>query len=442
MPQNRNDDASEFSLNNFLEDYDIADESLPDLDLGDNDLLYSDNREEESAEESKEDSEPKVFDTSNGKKNGLDKCPSCGSTDILYSIEKGSLICQSCRSSFSEDKLEKSELFDESIKHLRGDSIGSGARDIDSQASDIVTLKCGACGAEIALNTRDSLQARCHWCRNTLSLQEQIPNGAVPDGILPFSISKEEAISKIQEFVKKRTFFANSHFKKEFAPENVQGVYLPYLTLDASAEFSFNGVGEILTRRYTVGVGDNKQTRYDADQYYVSRSFDLFCDDLILESSKNRANQKTSENSNNILNALLPFDTKNAVRYNANYLRGFSSEKRDLNVSEVSDEMKNKLLSIARSNAQDTIYTYDRGVRWENEGLNVNGTKWTSMYLPIWIYSYYQKSNGFLHYVAVNGRNGEVMGSIPLNYMKLIPMSIGVSILGTIGSVLLLFAGN
>ena len=66
---------------------------------------------------------------------------------------------------------------------------------------------------------------------------------------------------------------------------------------------------------------------------------------------------------------------------------------------------------------------YDRGVRWEQERLAVHGTRWVSMYLPVWLYSYHQPGSGggsMLHYIAVNGRTGETMGSVPVQQWKLL----------------------
>ena len=93
--------------------------------------------------------------------------------------------------------------------------------------------------------------------------------------VLPFSIPKEQAVEKISEFVGKRKFFAHRKFLKEFDPNNVMGVYLPYMVVDLNAKATLIGQGEHETRRYTVGSGDDKETRYEADLYDVWRSFEL-----------------------------------------------------------------------------------------------------------------------------------------------------------------------
>ena len=192
------------------------------------------------------------------------------------------------------------------------------------------------------------------------------------------------------------------------------------------------GKGEIETARYTRGSGNNKKTYYDADVYHVDRHVDFTVDDLTLESSSERGNLDTRTNTNNIINTILPFDTKNAVKWNASYLSGYSSEKRDRDVEHLRPRLEDQLLSIARHQVLDSVRQFDRGVRWEQEGLQVHGTRWVSTYLPVWLYSYHQpgKNGGMLHYIAVNGRTGETMGSVPVQQWKLITAAL------TVGTVL------
>lgn len=41
-------------------------------------------------------------------------------------------------------------------------------------------------------------------CINTLSVNQQMPNGAIPDVVLPFKLTKAEAKEQISSFVRKR----------------------------------------------------------------------------------------------------------------------------------------------------------------------------------------------------------------------------------------------
>lgn len=371
-----------------------------------------------------------IVDTSTGKSDGLDKCPKCGSTEISLRQSTGMLICHFCRHEWSEAVIHEKFGLDSDIGALSGTVVSSGAGAIES-TDDVLTLKCQGCGAEVIVNTSEALQSRCHWCRQTLSVNSQLPNGAVPDGILPFSVTRDDAIARISQFVKKRSFFAHPTFVREFAPTEVVGVYMPYFLLDANTHVDLAGHGEVLIRSYTRKRGENNEERlYDADLYQVARSFDLHIDDVVLETSEQRADIDWRRNTNNVINAIQPFDVKQAVQYNANYLRGFTSEHRDLDVSGLSNEAYNRALSIGRARAEETIRPYDRGVRWESEHLTVKGTRWVSVYLPVWLYSYFD--GRLTHFVAVNGRTGETMGSIPMRSGRLAAVSVGIAVVGTI----------
>ena len=385
-----------------------------------------------------------VIHTDQGAIDGLVRCPSCGSTEIGLHVATGKLRCSYCRHEWLPESADDAFGINGDIGLLHGTIIGSGSLDVQPSTESVQTFKCSACGAEVVVDTAHSMQARCHWCRNTLSVNQQIPNGAVPDVVLPFSLTKEAAVAKITEFVSQRLFFAHPRFKAEFNPENVLGVYLPYMIVDVNARASMIGQGEHETRRYTVKRGDNEETRYDADVYQIERHFDLQINDLTVESSIERLNRGL-HNTNNIINTIMPFDVEKSVRYDANLLAGFTSEKRDSDIAELLPLVTTQSQDIARFQANDTLGFYDRGVRWDNEQFDIEGQRWIAAYLPVWLYSYMEaKGNGkgLLHYVAVNGRTGETMGSVPLNKPKLLTIAAMVEIIGIILGIIIILIGG
>jgi len=202
--------------------------------------------------------------------------------------------------------------------------------------------------------------------------------------------------------------------------------------VDARGSADAAGVGEIQTRRYTRGQGKNKETYYDADVWQLRRHVDFTVDDLTLESSARRGNLDTRSNTHNVINTILPFDTKNAVKWNASYLVGYTSEKRDQDVQHLMPRLQEQMLSIARAQLQPSVQRYGRGVRWEEERLDLKGTRWVAMYLPVWLYAYHQPGpggrpeGGMQHYIAVNGRTGETMGSVPIQQWKLVLAALAI----------------
>ena len=376
--------------------------------------------------------EPIIVETDVDSKDGQEKCPKCGATDISTNVNTGKLRCNFCRHEFETIKVSGMV---EDISKLQGEVIGSGAQNIVEDTNDVLTFKCSSCGAEVVIDTASSTQARCHWCRNTLSVNQQIPNGAIPDVVLPFNVSKDTAKGKIESFVKKRKFFANPKFKKEFNINNIMGVYFPYMLVDVNAHVNLIGEGEHQTRKYYRGTGDNKKTYYDADLYHVEREFDLTINGLSIESSSDKLNNSIeSDKTNNIINSIMPFDIENCAKYNSNYLKGYTSERRDVNVDQLKGIVDIQSKDIARYSANDSLGNYDRGVAWSQEKVDVYGQQWRAAYLPVWLYSYQEVkgSKKKLHYVAVNARTKETMGSVPIHMPKLFAFSILVEILGII----------
>ena len=138
---------------------------------------------------------PKVVQTDKNAKDGQSKCPKCGATDISLNAKTGLLRCNYCRYEFSAKQLDGMVT---NIYDLEGEVVGSGTQDIQQDTKNIVTLKCTSCGAEVVIDTTEETQARCHWCRNTLSINQQIPNGSIPDIVLPFKLTREEARKQIE----------------------------------------------------------------------------------------------------------------------------------------------------------------------------------------------------------------------------------------------------
>ena len=346
------------------------------------------------------------------------RCPHCNSSDIIP-CDNGKLKCRYCSFEFEDKVLEGINIDPKVLNdHYRGLS----TYEIDDK--DIVTYKCYNCGAEVVLNIKDT-DYRCHWCHSVLSSSNKIDNGYSPDMILPFKISKEDARRKMEKFVKKRRMFANRKFKKAFKKDNIMGVYFPYMVVDFNCHAFYSGEGEIQLKKYSYGRSENSVTYYDANVYKVIREFDISISDFVIEANSQRLDSYNKGATNNIINSILPFDTENCVKFKSNYLIGYSSEKRDLSAEDLEDAVEKRLKDIIRLEASMDAKQYDRGVNWEKEELDVKGSQWLSAYLPVWLYSYEVKrwKKKTIHFIAVNGRTGEIMGSIPIAKILLLFIS-------------------
>ena len=364
----------------------------------------------------------KIIETEEYLKHNQYRCPNCSSTEIIFDKDTKKLKCSYCKTIFEEYKFEDVSI---DISTLEGKNIYQGAKDIKD--SDIITITCNSCGAEVVIDSKEAPIARCHWCHSILSLDNKIENGAVPDVILPFSVDKEEAMKLMSNFISKKSFYAKDDFLNIFKEQNVKGVYLPYMIVDTNAHCTFEGTGEHETDSYEVVVGHDKdghakkETRYDADLLSVSREFDIEIDDLTIESSSDKINKFSLDKTNYIINSIMPFDTENCIKFKANYLVKKKKKKRDMNILDLEQKVQTEINDICRLSINKDLKYYDRGIKWDKEEIVDVGKKWVSAVLPVWIFSYCdkRKKREVTHYVVVNGRTKELSGSIPINIKKL-----------------------
>ena len=352
------------------------------------------------------------------------RCPYCNSSQIGFNQQTGKLRCNYCQKEF-EGKTVNSVATN--VFNLKGQTISKGAANINVDSSNLIAVKCSNCGAEVVIDTNNIANSKCHWCNSVLSITAKIDNGVIPDVILPFKINQNEAYEKAQRFIKQRSFFANRRFKANFKVENMKGVYFPYFIVDSNRHINVSGVGRHITKKREREEGRSTVYICDVDKYNVEREFDIAISNLTIESNTERL-MKNSERTNNIINSIMPFDIENCVQFEPHYLNGYTAEKRDVNVEEINSKVNKHCDEIIGTFIEKDTKFYDYGVKY-SQGINDEvGSQWLTAYLPVWIYSYQDKEN-VIHYLAVNARTGETMGSVPLKRAALVLSMIAISVL-------------
>jgi hypothetical protein len=182
------------------------------------------------------------------------------------------------------------------------------------------------------VNTAEQMGARCHWCRHVLTVNEQMPNGAVPDAVLPFTVTHDRrwrrSPSSRRSAACSPTAPSCASSSRRTSSASTCRTWWSTPTRAPTSPASARSRPALHP-----GHGRQQGDVYDADVYSVDRHVDFTADDLTIEASSERAQHERAINTNNIINTILPFDTENAVKWNASYLTGFTSEKRDQDVA-------------------------------------------------------------------------------------------------------------
>lgn len=260
----------------------------------------------------------------------------------------------------------------------------------------MVKAICPNCGVELVC-IMNNPAVKCHWCQTMIPANSYIETPNMPDLILPFKIDKEEAKKNISKYInkiddEKLNSISSKNIEKEIIP-----VYLPYMLVDINAHSKNRG---------------QKKQRYKNKKYLSTvkktRDFDIIIKNIIIETSKN--NSFNAQNStSDAVNKLLPFDVENSVEFNANYLNGYYSENREINTTDIEASVRDILKQIV-DHEIDKMDKYSKEeINWVVQENAILGIQWTSIYLPVWIYSYCVKENNEnkIYYIAVNGRTGK-----------------------------------
>ena len=134
------------------------------------------------------------------------KCPNCGG-DLTFDPASGKYKCEYCLSSFTQEEAEKAN--PKAAEALNGEDDAAGAQEAsdaqkessteetkgETEQGEAVVYTCPNCGAEIVTDATTAA-TYCFYCHNPVVLSGRLSGEYMPDFVLPFKISKEQAIEK------------------------------------------------------------------------------------------------------------------------------------------------------------------------------------------------------------------------------------------------------
>ncbi|MBP5343096.1 hypothetical protein J6Y73_04150 [bacterium] len=328
------------------------------------------------------------------------KCPSCSAV-MVFSPRKRMLVCGYCGQT---KEIDLSNHAKEQPFYILESS------DSTEWGRDAHVFSCNNCGAKTILS-KGEVAKSCPFCGTTNVIEsEEIP-GLKPNGIVPFSIEKDEASSNILLWAKKK-FFAPKAFKESATPEELSGVYSPTFSFDAKTYSTYDGrLGEYYYETQRTSDGKTKQVR--KTRYFTIRgTIDCPFDDILV-----RATQSITQKD---LTKLGDFNSNESYNYANEFLYGYSAETssrtgldcfRDAE-SIMNELIKKKILSN---------YSYDV-VDYLNINVSYTDRSFKYLLLPLYIGHCNYKSK--LYNVFVNGYNGKVTGKTPISFVKVLLVSL------------------
>lgn len=343
-------------------------------------------------------------------------CSSCGA-DLVFKPQDGFLSCRHC--GHKEAIPESAKQVDEQSfeKHLR-----IRPEQMAKLAAHALEVQCQGCGAT-SIFVAPEVTGRCEFCGlQIVALPKSSDPILTPGGLLPFSITPEQATSELRQWLSSR-WFAPSNLKHFAQPESIHGVYIPYWMYDTYTSSDYTGRrGEHYYESETYYVRDSNGTweRRTRDVrrthwYPVSGKVTAWFDDVLIPATLSLTSAR--------LTTLEPWDLDNLKPYDPAFLSGFRAQRYQINIEEGFDRAKEAVAPVIKRDVQNDI----GGDVQTIETLSTEYSQITFKHLLLPVYVGAHKYNGKLFQIVVNGRTGEIHGDRPYSFWKL--ALLGVSLL-------------
>lgn len=233
------------------------------------------------------------------------KCKKCGAP-AKFDILKQNHYCLYCRTETSaKEGLEERNEWISSQNIKTSSSI---------KLAGEIFYTCKSCGATVIMKDEEVISS-CEFCRGTLARRSYVESDDLPEAILPFYISREEAIDQVIKWCDNNKKRPETKLIRENI-DKITGYYLPF---------------ELVKGPVNVDT-----VRANCFKHYQGKSY---LDGIAIN---------TSEQMNNILlDACEPFNLDELVEFNLSYLNDYKIKVQDINEDElkyrVSEEVKQDL---------------------------------------------------------------------------------------------------
>lgn len=325
------------------------------------------------------------------------KCKNCGA-ELQFNPQTQNYVCEYCGTEYSLAEIEAAN--PDAAQAM--EKPAEKEEKVEQNEEGFYVYSCPSCGAEIVVDGTTSA-TKCFYCHNPILLSGRLSGEYMPDSVVPFKISREEARRKFQEELAKRKYMPDGIFDTG-EMEDLTGVYFPYWVYKGTLNGQFRANGKKI-RTWTSGDFEYIETSI----FRVERDGQLEMDGL----SRNALKKADRD----LIECVLPYPISERVPFHMSYLSGFQAEKRDVEKHAVANEICKERDQIARNVLQQKADGY---VSLEGQNVSIRALKeeWEYVLLPVWLVTA-PAADGKIYYYAMNGQTGKMNGEFPVSNRKI-----------------------
>lgn len=318
------------------------------------------------------------------------KCPNCGS-GMTFDSESGKLSCQSCG---RKDDIE---------------GIPESLRKFTFSDEDVNEFQCNSCGA-VTITDAETSATVCSFCGTAVVLGDRLTGALAPALVIPFSISKQEAMDAFRKWCK-NGLLTPKGFVTADRIKGITGMYVPFWLYELHNQVEVKGHATKV-RVYTRG-----DYRYTETQHFnVYRKLRLNYKQVPIDASEKMDDA--------LMDKLEPFPYQQLKSFKTAYLAGYVAEKYSFDDKELLPRANEKIRKYIESaiSASTTEYTT---VNLIDKQINNTYTNADYCLLPVWMVHY--DFNKLEYTFAMNGQTGKVVGKPPISKAKVMKWFVGIS---------------
>jgi len=345
-------------------------------------------------------------------------CPSCGAKAMEYVISSDTIRCNYCgtQEQIKDYGIIYEYAYEAFTQHEESSLIHAYYH----------LIKCPLCGAINSFKPFDVADF-CNYCGTHLNWQIPSKNPIFqPQAIYPFRIPRELVLDLVKGWLKEKvkTWYVPSNLHTLIQPEVVEGIYVPFWTIDISASSHFYAKRGDYQQCHTYILGRNKLVR----KHYVKKiikwqsiqgNVDLHFDDILVLAS----NYLPLNRLDKLL--VCGYNADHLKPYNPKYLLGFRVERYNIPLQSAYKTTEKLAHLIIRRQIKDIVGGDRQKIRYIKT--DYRQITFKHILLPLWIvrYCYFGKC----YHVAVSGITGNIVGSFPIDMRAIVLVSVILSII-------------
>ena len=358
------------------------------------------------------------------------KCPAC--TGPLHFVgASGMLECDFCGAKYDVAQIEalyaekeaksvaatekanaKAEQNRQKIAEMESQGWDTSSLNSDwgAEADGMKVYSCPSCGAELICDASTAATS-CPYCGNPTVVPGQFSGALKPDFVLPFKLSKEDAVTALKNHYKGKPLLPKA-FTNGNHIEEIKGVYVPFWLFDANASGSGHYEASNSSSHRNGDYVITTTRHYDVRRAGTTQFMGVPVDG-------------STKMPNGHMDAIEPYDYRAFQPFSTAYLPGYMADKYDEDADTCQARAHSRMQNSVSSELSASITGYS-SVSTLSENISIEYTAKHYALLPVWML--HTKWQGKDYLFAMNGQTGKLVGDLPVDMRKFAAWFAGISV--------------